>query len=294
MSAARRDEAASTRRGILVVLAAISLFACVDVLSKKLGNMMPVALVIWARFLLFVPIALALAWRPGRGIAWRSGHPWLQFLRGLILPVQMWLFVSAFAALPLADVHAIGASAPLLVTALSVPLLGERVGWRRWCAVLAGFCGVLLIVRPGFAAVSLPMLYVVAGASLWAGYQVILKVVGRTDGAATTGVWTAVVGAAFSSFAAWFAWTPPDATGWALLVAAAIVGGVGHIVYSQAFNLAPASTLQPFNYLLLVYAAVLGWLFFGDVPDPWTIGGAAVVVSAGLYTFRRARLREGG
>ncbi|MFZ9633306.1 MAG: EamA family transporter, partial [Alphaproteobacteria bacterium] len=121
-----------------------------------------------------------------------------------------------------------------------------------------------------------------------------LKVVGRTDGAATTGVWTAVVGAAFSSFAAWFAWTPPDATGWALLVAAAIVGGVGHIVYSQAFNLAPASTLQPFNYLLLVYAAVLGWLFFGDVPDPWTIGGAAVVVCAGLYTFHRARLREGG
>ena len=188
-------------------VSAITLFAGVDVLSKILGNRMPVAIVIWARFVLFVPLSLALAWRPGRGVVWRSGQPWLQVLRAAMLPVQMWLFISAFAALPLSEVHAIGAAAPLLVTALSVPFLGERVGWRRWCAVLAGFGGVLLIVRPGFKEISLPMLYVVAGASLWACYQIVLKVVGRTDNAATTGVWTAIVGSAMSSVAAWFVWS---------------------------------------------------------------------------------------
>lgn len=280
---------ASMRRGILVVVAAITLFACVDVLSKILGHRMPVAIVIWARFVLFVPIALALAWRPGRGIVWRSGQPWLQLLRSVMLPLQMWLFISAFAALPLADVHAVGSAAPLLVTALSVPLLGEHVDWRRWCAVLAGFAGVLLIVRPGFAEVTLPILYVVGGTSLWACYQIVLKVVGRTDGAVTSGVWSAVVGSVVSSVAAWFVWTPPDASGWGLLAAAALVGGLGHIVYSRAFNLAPASTLQPFNYLLLVYGAFFGWLVFGDVPDPRTIAGATIVVCAGLYTFRRSQ-----
>jgi drug/metabolite transporter (DMT)-like permease len=283
----------AARRGIAVILAAITLFACVDVLSKILGNRMPVALVIWARFVIFVPVALALAWRPGRGIVWRSAYPRLQLLRALILPAQMWLWVSAFAALPLAEVHAIGAAAPLMVTALSVPLLGERVGWRRWGAVLAGFAGVMLIVRPGFAEFRLPMLYVMAGAVCWAFYQIVLKIVGRADSAATTGVWTAVVGSLASSVAAWFVWVPPDAAGWGLLVAAAVVGGAGHIVYSQAFNLAPASTLQPFNYLLLVYAAVFGWLIFGDVPDAWTIGGASLVVAAGLYTFQRARTGAG-
>ena len=280
---------ASARRGVLVVVAAITLFACVDVLSKMLGQRMPVAIVIWARFVLFVPIALALAWRPGRGIVWRSGQPWLQLLRSVMLPLQMGLFISAFAALPLADVHAVGSAAPLLVTALSVPLLGETVDWRRWCAVLAGFAGVLLIVRPGFAEVTLPILYVVGGTSLWACYQIVLKVVGRTDGAVTSGVWSAVIGSVVTSVAAWFAWTPPDASGWGLLAAAALVGGLGHIVYSRAFNLAPASTLQPFNYLLLVYGAFFGWLVFGDVPDPRTIAGATIVVCAGLYTFRRAQ-----
>jgi drug/metabolite transporter (DMT)-like permease len=288
------DTAAATRRGIAVVAVAITLFACVDVLSKVLGNLMPVAIVIWARFVLFVPVALALAWRPGRGVVWRSAHHGLQVVRALVLPVQMWLYVSAFAALPLADVHAIGAAAPLLVTALSVLILGERVGWRRWAAVVVGFAGVLMIVRPGFAEFRLPMLYVAGGASLWACYQIILKMIGRDDSAATTGVWTAVIGSLASSVAAWFVWMPPDATGWALLAAAAVVGGAGHIVYSHAFNLAPASTLQPFNYLLLVYAAALGWLLFGDAPDSWTIGGAALVVAAGLYTFRQARSPGGG
>jgi drug/metabolite transporter (DMT)-like permease len=217
--------------------------------------------------------------------------PWLQVFRVVLLLVEMWFFLSAFALIPLADAHAIGAAAPLLVTALSVPLLGEKVGWRRWVAIGVGFAGMLLIVRPGFAEFSWPMLYAVAGAALWAIYQIVLKIVGRTDGAATTGLWTAVLGAAFTSLVGPFFWTPPDAQGWTLLVLAALIGGIGHVAYSQAFTLAPASVLQPYAYLLLVYAAFFGWLVFGDVPDGWTIGGAALIVASGLYTFHRERVR---
>ena len=282
---------AATRKGIAIAVLAITMFAALDVVSKILGQQMSVVQIIWVRSLIFLPLALAFAWRPGVGLAWRSGMPWLQTFRVVLLLVEMWFFLSAFALVPLADAHAIGASAPLLVTALSVPFLGEKVGWRRWAAVGTGFAGMLMIVRPGFADFSWAMLYAVAGATLWAVYQIVLKIVGRTDSATTTGVWTAVLSAVFTSLLGPFFWTPPDATGWTLLVVAALVGGVSHIVYSRAFNLAPASALQPFTYLLLVYAAVFGWLIFGDVPDRWTVAGAALIVSSGLYTFHRERVR---
>jgi drug/metabolite transporter (DMT)-like permease len=282
---------ATTGAGIAMAILAMTMFSSLDVVSKILGQEMSVFQIIWVRFVLFVPFALALAWRPGQGIAWRSGMPWLQTLRVVILLVEMWFFLSAFAAIPLADAHAIGASAPLLVTALSVPLLGEKVGWRRWAAVGVGFAGMLLIVRPGFAEFSWMMLYAVAGAVLWAVYQIVLKIVGRTDSAATTGVWTAVVGAILTSLVGPFFWTAPDTQGWVLLLVAALIGGVAHTVYSRAFNLAPASVLQPFAYLLLVYAALFGWLVFGDIPDRWTIAGATLIVASGLYSFHRERVR---
>ena len=293
MSAAAPGAArpSGARLGIAVALAAITMFALLDVVSKVLGARMSVVQILWVRFVLFVPLALALAWRPGTGIAWRSGAPWLQVLRVVVLLVEMWFFLTAFALIPLADAHAIGASAPLLVTALSVPFLGERVGWRRWTAIGVGFVGMLVVVRPGFAEFSVPMLYAVAGAVLWAVYQVLLKIVGRVDGAATSGVWTAAIGAILLSAIGPFAWTTPDAGDWTLLVVAALLGGVGHIAYSHAFNLAPASTLQPFAFLLLVYAALFGWLFFGDVPDLWTVAGATLIVASGLYTFHRERVR---
>lgn len=283
--------APSTRRGILIVVVAMTLFALLDVCSKVLGQDLSVVQIIWVRFLLFVPIALAISWRPGEGVPWRSERPWLQTIRVLVLLVEMWFFLSAFALIPLADAHAIGSSAPLMVTALSVLFLGEKVGWRRWAAVVVGFVGMVLIVRPGFTELRLPMLYVIAGAVLWAVYQIMLKVIGRVDSAATTGIWTAVVGAMAMTLIGPFFWTPPSAQGWMLLVIAALLGGVGHIIYSRAFMMAPASALQPFTYLMLVYAAIFGWLFFDDVPDAWTVAGATLIVASGLYTFHRERIR---
>lgn len=274
-----------------LAIGAILMFAGIDVGSKLLGGHMPVIQIIWLRFVFFIPIALWIAYRPGRGILWRSRRPWLQVMRVVVLVVEMWFFIAAFAAMPLADVHAIGAVAPLMVTALSVPFLGERVGWRRWAAIAVGFIGMMIILRPGFSAISLATIYAVIGATLWAVYQIILRLIGRIDSAETTGLWTTIVGAFLTTLVGPFFWTTPNATGWSILVAVTLLGGFGHTIYSRAFTLAPASTLQPFTYLLLVFATFFGWLIFSDLPDVPTILGASLIVASGLYTFHRERIR---
>lgn len=283
--------AAAVHRGMVVAILAMLFFCATDVFNKLLGQNLPVVQILWVRYLAFVPIAAALAWRPHLGVVWRSGRPGLQFLRSVMLIVQMSCFVLALTLLPLADVQAIAASAPLLVTALSVPLLGEAVGWRRWSAVGVGFLGMLLIVRPGLEETGWPTLLVLAGTTLWAIYQIMLRLVGRHDGAATTALWSATVGAIVTSAIAPFQWQAPTATGWLLLAAVALTGSLGHTLYSRAYVLAPAAILQPLTYLMLVFATLFGWLVFGDFPDAWTIAGACLIVLSGLYTFHRERVR---
>lgn len=281
-------------RGIAVAVVALVMFSGLDVVSKLLGPLMPVSQILWVRFLFFVTVAVALAWRPGQGVAWRSRRPGLQALRGLLLVVEMGMFVWAFKTMPLADVQAIAAATPLMVVALSVPLLGEAVGWRRWAAVAAGFAGVMLIVRPGFQTLGVGTLVALAGAVLFAFYQIMLRIVGRDDSPGTTAIWSGAVGAIATSFVAPFDWVAPDLTGWLLLAAAAVLGAAGHTIYSAAFVLAPASVLQPFTYLMLVFAVFFGWLVFGDLPDLWTLAGSGLIVGSGLYALHRERVRKGG
>jgi len=287
--------AAGIPRGIALTVLAILVFASMDVCSKLLagaaGGFMPVIQIIWLRFVLFAPLAIVMAYRPGEGVRWRSRRPWFQLARVILLVIEMWLFIAAFAVLPLADAHAIGAIAPLLVTALSVPLLGERVGWRRWAAVTVGFVGMMIILRPGLSAIGVGSVYALFGAALWALYQIVLRIVGRHDGAETTALWTNLVGAALTTAIGPFFWQAPTPTGWTILGIVTVLGGFGHLIYTRAFTLAPASTLQPFSYLLLVFAALFGWLFFGDLPDIPTIIGASLIVASGLYTFHRERVR---
>jgi drug/metabolite transporter (DMT)-like permease len=282
----------TTRRGILVALFAILLFALLDTSSKALGQKLPVAQILWIRYVIFVPIVLLMAWTPGQGIAWRTRRPWFHVARVTILVVEMWFFITAFSFIPMSDVHAIGASAPLIVTALSVPILGEQVGWRRWSAIGVGCIGMLLIIRPGFQTIGWPLVCAVIGAVLWAIYQVMLKIIAREDGVMTTALWTAVIGLVLTSFVGPLQWTPPDATTWLLLLTAALLGGFSHIAYSKALTLAPASAIQPFTYIQIVLVAILGWFAFGDVSDSWTFAGAALIVASGLYTFHRERVRS--
>jgi drug/metabolite transporter (DMT)-like permease len=281
-------------RGILITLLAMLLFGLMDAASKYLSTRYPTPQIIWLRYVFTVPLML-LALAP-RGVTCylRSQRPFLQLARGLLLVIQIGLVVWAFGKLPLADVHAVLALTPLAVTALSVPLLGERVGVRRWAAVAVGFLGVLIVLRPGLSVLHPAAIVALASALLYALYQVLTRMVGGVDAAETSLLWQLVIGSLAASFVVPFVWQPPALAHWPLFVLVAVIGGLGHYCLIRAFQLAPAVIVQPFSYTLLLWAVVIGYVGFGDVPDRWTLLGAAVIVAAGSYTALREHRRGTG
>ena len=279
-------------RGVLTVLAAMLLFGLMDGASKYLSARYPTPQIIFLRYVLTIPLALlALAPRGGIGRHLRSRRPWLQLARGTLLVVEIGLVVWTFGRMPLADAHAILALTPLVVTALSVPLLREPVGPRRWAAVAVGFLGILLALRPGRGVLEPAALAALLSVLLYALYQVLTRIVGRADSAETSLLWQLGVGSALASGAVPFVWRPPAPEHWPLFLLIALIGGLGHYAMIRAFQLAPAVVIQPFTYTLLLWAVVIGYLGFGDVPDGWTVAGGAVVVGAGVYAALRAGAR---
>lgn len=280
--------------GIGLALASMFGFACMDAMSKLLTERYALSQILWFRYIVFTAFALLMVWSRGPIAVWRSERPWLQLSRALLLLLENWIFVLAFMHLPLADVHAIAAASPLIVIALSVPLLGEKVGIRRWLAVSVGFLGVLLIVRPGFKVVEWPLMVALLGAVMWAAYQIMVRLSARYDSSQTTLMWSAVIGLAGASLVGPFQWVTPDARGWVLLTGVAFAGSLSHYALIKALEYAEASALQPYSYALLVFAALLGFLVFGHLPDVWTLSGAAVIVASGLYSWNRERVRAAG
>jgi drug/metabolite transporter (DMT)-like permease len=272
-------------RGVVLILVATFCFASMDAMSKVLAETYAITQILWVRALVFTAFAIWVVRRNGVGATLRSARPWLHGLRAVLLVIESGVFVLAFKLLPLADAHAIAAAAPLFVMALSVPLLGEQVGPRRWLAVIAGFIGIMIIVRPGFQEITWPILVPLLGAFLWAFYQILLRLCARTDSSDTTLLWTACGGLAATTLVAPLSWTPPDATASVLLIVLAMI---------KAFERAEASALQPFLYSLVVWAAVIGYIVFGDIPDRWVMLGATIIVASGLYAWHRERVRARG
>ena len=286
-----RDRA--TGRGVLLMLGSMGLLACMDAVSKLLAADYAIPQILWVRYLIFAAFGVLVARRVGLRRAWRSSRPGLQLFRSILMIFEVGVFVLAFTYLPLADVHAIAASSPLIVVALSAPLLGERVGLARWGAVLAGFAGVMLIIRPGFQQLGMGVLVALGAALLWAVYQILLRLVSRTDRSETTLLWSGVVGAAVLTAIGPFLWRTPDAEGWAWLILLGALGAAAHLFLIKALEAAPASSLQPFSYALLVAAALVGFAAFGEVPDGWTIAGGLIVAASGLFAFHRERAPSG-
>jgi drug/metabolite transporter (DMT)-like permease len=282
---------ARTARGILLMMLAMGLMASMDASAKLLVEDYPIPQILLVRFLVFLVFALALARRRGFRVTLRSRKPVLQIVRTLVMLVEIWVFVWAFSLLPLANVHAIAAVSPLMAMALAVPLLGERVGWHRWTAVAAGLVGVLIIVRPGIAQTDWAMAIPVLAAFLWALLQILIRKAGLSDPIETTGLWTATIAVLVMALVAPFVWIAPDARAWGLLLLTGLLGTMGHMTLFKALELAPASAVQPFSYMMMVWAALLGFLVFGAFPDAWTILGALVIVASGLYAFARERRR---
>ncbi len=268
----------------LTILAMFS-FASLDAMTKLLVADYPITQTLWVRAWVFMVFALAIARKRGIARTTRSARPWLQGGRALLGLVESAVFVLAFSYLPLADTHALGSTSPLMVIAISQVFLGERAGLRRWIAVCAGFTGVLLIIRPGFQALSWPLLLPLFGALLWAVYQVLIRLCAATDPPETTLLWTAGVGLVVTTAVGPWQWRAPDGAAWALLVAMALMGSLGHYALVRALDFAKAASVQPYSYTLLVFATVLGLLVFGQLPDTLTIAGAVIVVASGLYTW---------
>lgn len=282
-----------TGAGILLTLLAMFLFASMDAVSKVLVQTLTVPQILWFRFMVFTLLAMAVLYRRGLRRTFHSGQPLLQCFRALLIVVENGIFVLAFRYLPLADAHAILAATPLIVIALSVLMLGEKVGLRRWLAVVAGFAGVLLIVRPGFREIGPGILIALIGTAMWGLYQILVRMCARTDASETTWLWSAVVGLCATTLVGPSNWVWPDTSGWLMLVAVALIGSFGHLALIKSLSLAEASALQPYSYTLFLWVIPIGYLCFDDIPDVWTLAGGAVILAAGIYAWHRERVRAG-
>ena len=274
------------------MLAAMAVFSAMDGGSKGLTLRLSPVEVTWARYLFSLLFLLPLALARGGLRLLTTQMPLAQIGRGALLFGSGLLFITALRTLPLADATAVGFVAPLMVTALSIPLLGERVGLGRWLAVSAGFAGVLAMVGTdawsgdGW---SLGAGFALAGTILYALVMVFMRVLGRTESPVTTVFWFSIQTLILTGLALPLVWHSPDTRAWALFAAAGILGGTGQLLITQAVRLAPASVVAPFDYVHILASSTLGWLIFAEPLALSTLLGAAIVVGAGLYVLKQER-----
>jgi len=276
--------------GIAWMLAASMAFVAMDATGKYLTSDFSTIEISWGRFGFHLLTAfLIILWDKRRLGLLRSRRPRLQLLRSAFLMGATASYFLAVRYIPLADASAIGFVSPLVLTALSVPFLGEHVGARRWAAVGFGFVAVLLIIRPGFGMAHWAMAMPLAVATFFAFYQIATRLLGPIDDWRTTLFYSGIVGFAVTSAALPLQWVPPDLRTWGLMAFMGFAGAVSHLFMIRAFTLAPASMLAPFGYTQLVWATLVGFAVFGDFPDLWTLVGAAAIILAGLYIWHRER-----
>lgn len=277
----------NTLKGILLIVAAGAVLASMDGIGKYLIRDNPVPVVLWGRYFFHSVLTFAVLGAGGSFAFLRANRPGLQTLRaGFLLGATATLFL-AISHMPLADATAIQFLAPVLVTAFSVPILGEVVGFRRWAAVLCGFAGVLLIVRPGMGEmewVSLLPLLTAVSLSL---YMIMTRVMRDMDRPATTVFYTTATGAVVLSALMPFVWAAPSPHAWLLMMLMGGLGACGHYFLIKGFAFASASVLAPFTYTHLLCSLPISLLVFGDVPDTWMLSGTGLIVASGLYVWFR-------
>ena len=272
-------------------VSATVLFGLSDTISKYLSDSLPIIEFIWIRYIVFLMMALALTGRrPRRSV--RPRNPALQVFRGLCVVGSSVLFVNGVHQMTLSQATAISFLSPMLITILSIPLLGELVGSRRWAAVAAGMAGMLIVVRPGIGSFPLAALFGVASSFCWALALVITRGISSSDPPGTTVLWSATIGTAVLTAMLPFQAIWPSPRQLALSVLLGVLASGGQWLVILAHRLAPASVLAPFFYGQLLWVTGLGFLVFGDLPDQWTLTGAGIIIASGIYTAHRERLRN--
>lgn len=274
-------------------LLAVALFAIMDGIAKHASQSIRVEMVIWGRYFFhLLGMVLLLPWLGTRRCV-AAKSPALLVLRGLLLLGCTVCFFVAISEIPLADANAIGFVAPLMTVALSVLVLKEKVGIRRWSAVIAGFAGVLVILRPGFQEIHWAYILVLVMALLFAAFSLMTRALGRSEDPIAMLFYTALVGGLGASLALPFVWTEPSLAEWAFLAAVGLIGGSSHLVLIHAYRLGPASLIAPYQYTQIAWSIALGALLFGDLPDAYTLLGTSIIIAAGLYVLlREAQLKR--
>lgn len=281
----------NTRLGIILMVATTFVFAIQDAISRHLAAEYNVIMITMVRYWFFSAFVLTITSRRSGGIrlAAKTKQPILQTLRALILIVEICVMVYALSILGMIESHAVFAAYPLLIAALSGPVLGETVGWRRWAAIGVGFVGVLIILKPSAGVFQTEALIPLCAATLFALYGLLTRYAARKDTAQTSFFWTGTVGAVAMTLVGMWYWEPMTNTDWAWMLALCVGGALGHFLLIKCYEVAEASAVQPFAYMQLVFASILGILVFGETIRSNVALGTAIVVFAGLFTLWRER-----
>jgi len=274
--------------GILFMLVAVFLFGFNSAAGKWLVAKYSVGEFLLLRSTMTLILLLPLIWRAGWRVFANAPRPGLQLLRVVLSSLEIAMFFWAVGYMPLADTTTFYLASPIYVTALSVLLLGERVGWRRWTAVLVGFCGVVIALRPSAASVTLPALIALAGSMIYALLMITTRALRETD--QTVLMTTQLLGILlFAAVMAPFGWVAPALPDLMLLAGIALLQVVSLFCSVRSLQLADASVVAPYQYSLILWSVLFGWQVFNEVPDAYTMIGAAIIVAAGLYIFWRER-----
>ena len=279
----------SAAQGIALYAGGVFVLCVMDAMIKWLSADYPIAQIVFFRASIGLIPTLVLLYRPPGLKALRTRRVGAHLLRGLVGVVGTFGFFWAFAVMPLADAYAIGFAAPMFITALSVPILGEKVGMRRWLAVLVGFAGVLIMIRPGGEGSSFGGGAAIAllATAAYALSMVLMRLYSRTETNASMIFYATIVIVAVAGVQMPFIWVTPTWKDAGLLAVLGLLGGIGAIMMAQAYRVATPSIVVPFEYTGMIWGVGLGFMLWGDVPDLWIWVGSAVVVASGLYILHR-------
>ena len=278
-------------KGIWLMIAAVTVFAMQDGFSRHLAETYNTYMVIMIRYWFFVGFVVVLAWRQPQGFrsAVRTRHPWLHLLRASLLITEVCAIVQGYTLIGLINSHAIFAVCPLLVAGLAVPLLGERIAWQRWAAIGAGLAGVLIILQPGSGVFSLASLLPFAAALMFAVYSLLTRLATRDEPAFVALFWAGIIGAVLVTAIGLPNWQPMVGADWLWMTVYALLALLGNWLLIRCYEVAEASSVQPFAYLQIVLVSLIGIVVYSEVLRTPVIIGGGIVVAAGLFALLHSR-----
>ncbi|WP_443643715.1 DMT family transporter [Candidatus Levibacter sp. Uisw_134_01] len=280
--------------GISLMVVTTFMFSTMDGVSKYLAETNNVFTLVTFRywFIALIIIISCIFIKNSFATIIKTKQPYVQFSRGLILSLNNCLVVYTFTLLGLVETHAIIACYPLIVAGLSVPFLGEKFGWRRWTAILTGFIGVLIILRPGSSVISEGSIFAIIGAVMFAVYLILTRYVSRLDTAVTSFFWTGIGGTVTMTVISFFIWEPIPQKDFLWLLTMCILSSGSHFLMVKTLQIAEASVIQPFSYLQLVFGSIIGVMIFSESIDFMIIVGVTIVIGSGLFTTWREHKKK--